>query len=61
MNVTGERVTACRLKGNSEQGLFTPDGWEFEGSLSQRFGHQEVGDFSPRYRYVRFEDGIVVY
>lgn len=56
----GGSVSACRLKGSQEKQLFSPDGWRFEGSLSQRFGFQAAGA-QERYRFVRREDGLDVY
>lgn len=61
MNEAGEKVTVCRLKGGREQKFFAPDGWRFEGSLSQQFDFKEEGDPSERYRHVRTEGGVDVY
>lgn len=61
MNEAGEKVTVCRLKGGHEQAFFTPEGWKFEGSLSQRFDFKEGADPSERYRHLRTEDGVDVY
>jgi hypothetical protein len=35
VTVRGATVAACRMTGDETQLLFTPDGWRFEGSLSQ--------------------------
>jgi hypothetical protein len=61
MNTAGEKVTVCRRNDGKEQQLYTPEGWTFEGSLSQRFGFVEAGAPDERYRFVRTEDGIDVY
>ncbi len=34
----GDHVAGCRLVGDDANILATPDGWVFEGSLSQQFG-----------------------
>jgi len=61
MSGDGGSVSACRLKGGQETQLYTPEGWDFEGSLSQRFGFQAIGDPDKRYRYLRTQEGIDVY
>ena len=60
MNSDRGSVSACRLKGGHPQ-RYTPQGWEFERSLSQRFGFQALGDPDKRYRYLHTEDRIDVY
>lgn len=60
MNAAGEKVTVCRLKGSQEQQFYAPKGWQFEGSLSQKFGYQ-APDEPQRYRFLRHEGGMDVY
>lgn len=54
-------LSACRLKGSRQQQLFTPDGWTFEGSLSQSFGFEPLEQLGRRYRFLRHENGLDVY
>jgi hypothetical protein len=32
-----ERISACRLRGDEGDQIYTPERWEYEGSLSQQF------------------------
>jgi hypothetical protein len=59
----GNRIAACRLVGSQESRIFFPEGWRFEGSLSQKFGFQPSGapSSNSRYRFARSEGGIDVY
>jgi hypothetical protein len=57
----GESVLACRFVGSSEHLFITPDGWIFEGSLSQKFTFVENGRVPEYLDFVRSEDGIQVY
>ena len=61
MNAAGEKATYCRRQDGKEQQFYTPDGWKFEGSLSQRFDFIQEEDPSKRYRYLRKQDGVDVY
>ena len=60
-NEAGEGALGCRLVGGSEESFFAPEGWQFEGSLSQKFGFQPTADAEQRYRFLRNEGGIDVY
>jgi hypothetical protein len=57
----GGSVLACRFVGSSEEIFITPDGWVFEGSLSQKFTFVENGRVSEYLDFVRSEDGVKVY
>ena len=57
----GGTVLACRFVGSSEDTFITPDGWIFEGSLSQKFTFVENGRVPEYLDFVRSEDGIQVY
>ncbi len=61
MSAAGEKVTACLLKGGEETELYTPEGWTFEGSLSQRFEFEPLEHAGRRYRFVRHEVGVDIY
>lgn len=60
-SANGETALGCRLIGGKEDKFFTPDGWQFEGSLSQKFGFQPSASVDPRYRFLRNEGGLDVY
>lgn len=38
-----QMITACRLKGSEVKQVVMPDGWEWEGSLSQEFLFLQTG------------------
>lgn len=57
----GGTVLACRFVGSSEDTFITPDGWIFEGSLSQKFTLVENGRIPEYLDFVRSEDSIQVY
>lgn len=56
-----QQVGACRFAGDDTHVLATPDGWRFEGSLSQTFGFAPSGETAKGLRFLRHEDGIDVY
>ena len=60
-NEAGEGALGCRLLGGAEETFFAPEGWAFEGSLSQTFGFQPTGAREQRYRLLRNENGLDVY
>lgn len=57
----GNTVTACRLKGAPEVELAHPDGWCFEGSLSQTFGFVPHEGMAKTMTFLRHQDGVDVY
>lgn len=57
----GPRIaTGVYLRGTSFP-LATPDGWEFEGSLSQKFSFVPTGRETSRLKFVRNEGDVDVY
>lgn len=56
-----KQVGGCSLKGGKEIDLFTPEGWVYEGSLSQSyvFTPDEHGEKSMT--FLRHEDGLDVH
>ena len=57
----GPRIAAgVHLRGSS-MNLATPADWEFEGSLSQKFGFVPTGKESDRLKFLRNEDGVDVF
>ncbi|WP_257165528.1 hypothetical protein [Bradyrhizobium sp. SRS-191] len=55
------RVAACRLKGSKLTQIFTPEGWEFEQSLSRSYGFVPGGSEAKSLTFLRRQDGVDVY
>jgi hypothetical protein len=56
-----ERVSACRLVGSSHTVLMRPEGWKYEGSLSQTYGFVPTGTEENSLKFLRQEKGVDVY
>jgi len=56
-----QRVAACRLIDSQENNIYTPDGWEYEKSLSASYGFVPKGQEDKSLKYLRHEDGLDVY
>jgi len=52
---------ACRLKGSTSEALITPEGWQFEGSLSQTFGFVRSERVDRSLKFLRHQNGMDVY
>jgi len=61
VTVDGHRLASCRLKGSTSRQLMTPDGWQFERSLSKTFGFVPTGEDDKNLRFLRQENGLDVY
>lgn len=59
--LAGGEVSAARIKGSTSRQLFTPDGWQLEGSLSQTFGFVPEGMEKKAMHFLRHEGGLDVY
>lgn len=59
--VPGGVVSAARLAGSHEEGLFCPDGWEFENSLSHRFRFYPNAEKDENLEFVRQEHAVSVF
>lgn len=57
----GHSVAACRLKRSETRKLMTPDGWAYEGSLSQTFGFVPTGAEEKSLQFLRYENASDVY
>jgi hypothetical protein len=55
------RIAACQTVGCELKQLFTPDGWIFEGSLSQTFGFVPQGSLGKAMDVIGHKDGIDIY
>jgi hypothetical protein len=58
---TNQEVAACRLAGSQTMQVFTPDGWEYEGSLSASQGFVSNENVNKDLKYLRTENGVDVY
>lgn len=58
---SSRRVRAAMLAGTESQQLFTPDGWEYEGSLSATDSFVPTEQVTNRLRFLRNENGLDVY
>jgi hypothetical protein len=54
-------VSAVQIKGATEWQLFCPEGWKYEGSLSNHFGFVPTGGEQKSLRFLRREEGMDVY
>lgn len=54
MDSAGGHIRVVRLKGSTNPDYFTPNGWAYEGSLSQRGGSLEPGN-ARQFRFLRRE------
>ncbi len=57
----GQTVSAAQLKGSANRQVFCPDGWKYEGSLSQQFGFVPTGAEQKSLKFLRHEHGLDVY
>lgn len=56
-----QTVSAAELKGSITRKVFCPDGWKYEGSLSQQFGFVPSGAEHKSLKFLRREQHIDVY
>ncbi len=61
INLGGHEVAACRLAGDTETALLTPEGWCYDDSLSERPGFAAAGELDSKFEFVRHENGVDVY
>jgi hypothetical protein len=57
----GQTVSAAQLKGTKCRQVFCPEGWTYEGSLSQQFGFVPSGSELKSLKFLRHEQGMEVY
>lgn len=55
------RVLTARLKGSTQEVMYTPDGWTFETSLTRSFGFVPEGHLDRSLTFLRHENGLDVY
>ena len=56
-----KRVAACIAVDDTDSPLLTPDGWEYEGSLSHTYGYVPIEHTDKSLKFLRHEDGLDVY
>lgn len=61
VDIGGNRIMACRAVGDDSGQLMTPDGWRYEGSLSQSFGFAPTEQTDRSLQFLRHENGRDVY
>ena len=57
----GQQVAVCRLAGSQSMQIFTPDGWEYEGSLSASQSFVSNENVNKDLKFLRTENGVDVY
>ncbi|MBK9214639.1 MAG: tetratricopeptide repeat protein [Chloracidobacterium sp.] len=57
----GNLVKACWITGTEPNYVFTPRGWNYEGSLSQKPGFVPKEEFDQKLKFLREENGLEVY
>jgi len=60
-NDPDQRIAACRMVGSTLMKIITPDGWTFEGSLSDQFGFAPTDEKEKSLKFIRHENGLDVY
>jgi hypothetical protein len=61
VEIDGNTVAACQIVGTNSKQLFTPNGWEYENSLSSTFGFVPDGARKKNLDFIRHQDGLDVY
>ncbi|MDA9680046.1 hypothetical protein N9U06_01140 [Gammaproteobacteria bacterium] len=54
-------ITCCRHLDDGSMQVFTPEGWEYPGSMSETFGFSPSEANKKGLRFLRHENGIDVY
>lgn len=57
----GQQCSACRMINDGLQTLMTPEGWRFEGSLSDSYKFVETEDADKKTLYLDGNDGLERY
>ena len=59
--VPTQSIAACRLVDSQSAILSTPDGWEYEGSMSQTYTFIPEGQIEKSMKYLRREGNVDIY
>jgi hypothetical protein len=61
VNIDGKNIKACQAVGDSSFQLMTPDGWQYEGSLTQTYAFAPTEHVDKGLKFLRHENGLDVY
>ena len=61
IEINGNSIKACQAVGDDSHQLMYPDGWQFEGSLSQTYIFAPSEEVDKSLKFLRNEDGLDVY
>jgi hypothetical protein len=61
VSIEGNDIKACQSVDDDLSQLMTPDGWQFEGSLSQTHAFAPTEHVDKSLKFLRHEDGIDIY
>jgi len=56
-----DRIAGCRAVGSKAKTLSCPDGWKYEGSLSQMYAFVPTADLAKNMKFLRHQNGLDVY
>ena len=57
----GRTVAAAQLKGSTNRQLYCPDGWEYEESITHKFGFAPSATDQQPLKFLRRQHGVDVY
>ncbi len=58
---SSKRVAGCQSTGGANDPLITPDGWKYDGSLSQTFAFVPTEHMDKSLKFLKHENGLDVY
>jgi hypothetical protein len=61
LGASGSKIAICGLLGSDQREFFTPEGWEFENSLSKTHGFVPNERIDENLRFLRRDNGVDVY
>lgn len=61
VGIHGGKVAVARLSGDQTNTVATPDGWKYEGSLSEKFTFVPTKGVPQALKFLRRENGVDVY
>ena len=56
-----DRIAGCRAVGSMATTLACPDGWKYDGSLSQMYAFVSTADLEKNMKFLRHENGLDVF